>query len=76
MVVAGRLPVSFRLTYPEAETMTDSEILERLRVIDESDVDVTQWEAKFLNTVLGQDVLTFKQRSIALEMIEKYGGRF
>lgn len=55
--------------------MTDSEILERLKAIDEGDSDVTQWEAKFLNTVLGQDWLSARQRSIALEMIEKYGGQ-
>ena len=55
--------------------MTDSEILERLEAIDEGDSDVTQWEAKFLNTVLGQKTLSPKQRSIALEMIEKYGGK-
>lgn len=52
--------------------MNDREILKRLKQIDEGDVDVTEWEAKFLNTVLGQNGLSDKQRGVALKMIEKY----
>lgn len=55
--------------------MNDKQILERLKEIDEGDADVTEWEAKFLNTVLGQNGLSPKQRGIALQMIEKYGRR-
>lgn len=52
--------------------MNDTEILARLKDIDDGDTDVTEWEAKFLDTVLGQDWLSVRQRSIALEMIDKY----
>lgn len=55
--------------------MSDSEIIDRLRDIDESDSEVTAWEAKFLDTVLGQTTLSPKQRAIAMQLIEKYGGR-
>lgn len=55
--------------------MSDSEIIDRLRDIDESDSEVTAWEAKFLDTVLGQTTLSAKQRDVAMDMIKKYGGR-
>lgn len=55
--------------------MTDSEIIARLKEIDEGDADVTAWEAEFLSTVLGQTTLSGKQRAVAMNMIEKYWRR-
>jgi len=54
--------------------MTDAEIRERLRAIDESDmVDVDSWEAGFIKSMVYAFVqMSEKQRAIALEMIERY----
>jgi len=54
--------------------MSDDEIREMLKVIDESEAECTTWECGFLETVLFDwtGPLTVKQRSAALEMIERY----
>jgi len=56
--------------------MTDEQIRNMLKLIDESEAECTAWEGDFLETVLyRQDPLghlTVKQRTVALEMIEKY----
>ena len=52
--------------------MTDQQIIEKLKEIDESAEGVSKWEAKFLNTVIVQKTLSAKQREVALNMIEKY----
>ncbi len=57
--------------------MTDQEIRDRLRDIDDGDQDVTSWEADFIESVAyRQDdalrPLTPAQRKSAEQMIEKY----
>lgn len=52
------------------------EIINKLRIIDEDeDVEVTDWEASFLETVLNQDWLSVWQKPIALKIIEKYSSQ-
>lgn len=57
--------------------MTDDEIIAGLKSIDEDeDVDVTDWEADFLDRIKKMPKprrLTEKQRDAAIRMIEKYG---
>ena len=55
---------------------SDDEIREMLTELDESeDVDVSQWEAEFLESVLFRYTgpLTQQQRSKAIEILEEYG---
>lgn len=57
--------------------MTDDEIIAGLKSIDEDDdVEVTDWEADFLDSVKKMPKprrLSEKQRAVAIRMIEKYG---
>lgn len=54
--------------------MTNQELRERLTEIDKSDVEVSDWEADFLENVLYEykGPLSPKQRAVAERMIEKY----
>jgi hypothetical protein len=58
----------------DPEAMTDAELREKLREIDESDHDVTKWEAEFLQSVVYAygGSLSEKQRSAAIKIIGKY----
>lgn len=56
--------------------MTDDEIRDRLRKLDESDKEVTSWEAGFIENVCFKYstwTLSEKQRSTAIDILEKYG---
>lgn len=54
---------------------TDAELIEQLTEIDnDDDIDVTKWEADFIDTVVYKQKtpLTEKQRQIAERIIEEY----
>ncbi len=59
------------------EEMTDSELRDALREIDDDDnQDVTTFEADFINSVCFKNAsrhLSDKQREVARQIIEKYG---
>ncbi|XZE35357.1 hypothetical protein SH501x_000847 [Pirellulaceae bacterium SH501] len=54
---------------------TDEDLRASLKEIDESDCDVTGFEALFIESVLYKSnlAMTPKQRSVAKQIIEKYG---
>lgn len=56
--------------------MTDAEIIDGLRDIDESDdIECDDWECAFLDSIKKMPkprVLSPKQRAAAIRMIEKY----
>ncbi len=58
------------------QTSSDSDIIEGLRNIDESeDIIVNDWEANFLDSIKKMTkprTLSPKQRAAAISMIEKY----
>jgi len=56
--------------------MNDEEIRRRLKLIDDDDaVDVTRWEADFIESVVYKynGPLSDQQRAAAEKIIEKYG---
>lgn len=56
--------------------MTDEEIRERLMEVDQDDdIEVTSWEADFLQNILGEweGHLTPRQRESAEKILDKYG---
>ncbi len=59
-----------------ATDLSDSEIIDRLTDLDrDDDIEVTSWEADFLESVLyRQKGISPRQREVALEMLDKYGG--
>ncbi len=58
--------------------MNDTEIRQQLEDIDNSDVQVTSWEARFIDSVVYKQTgpLSESQRKAASEIISKYNGRF
>ena len=56
--------------------MTDDEIIDGLKEIDESDdIEVTDWECDFLDSIKKMPkprVLSDKQKAVAIRMIEQY----
>ncbi len=53
----------------------DEQLNDFLQALDESDVDVSDWESKFIQSNLDTYVFTDNQRKSIQEMIEKYGNR-
>ena len=57
----------------EPESWSDEELIAELREIDNDlSIEVSDWEARFLDTVLEQTTLTAKQREKAIEIINEY----
>jgi hypothetical protein len=58
--------------------VSDTEIREQLEDLDNSDVSVTSWEARFIDSVVYKQSgpLSESQRRAAGQIIEKYRGRF
>lgn len=55
------------------DRFTDKERADFLSQLDESiDVDVTDWEADFINSNLGADSFTDGQRTVIDRLIDKY----
>lgn len=54
---------------------TDEEMVDFLQALDSSDVEATDWEAKFIASNLDAIAFSPKQRESVLEMINKYGRR-
>ena len=57
------------------EFKNDAERVEWLHQLDDRDVDVTEWEADFLASVIGRGLTNFtdKQRDVIGHMFQKYG---
>lgn len=60
------------------ENWTDNELREELKALDDSDAEVTDWEAKFIQNIVysyGGPLSTKErgQRDMAIAIIEKYG---
>lgn len=46
-----------------------------LHALDESDVEVNDWEARFIESNLKTEHFSPKQREVIVQMMEKYGER-
>lgn len=53
----------------------DSELRDFLKALDESSIEVTDWEAQFIESNLDNDFFSPKQREVIQRMIDKYGTR-
>lgn len=53
--------------------MTDAEARKFLDRLDASEVDVTQWESDFLNSVFHQQTFSEKQHGVITRMEKQYG---
>lgn len=54
----------------------DSQALrEFLKMLDNSDVNVSDWEAQFIESNLSREHFSPKQREIVMKLMEKYGQR-
>jgi hypothetical protein len=52
--------------------VTDKELLDILVEIDTLAVEVTSWEADFIESILEKGIRTDKQREVIYKMIERY----
>lgn len=54
----------------------DSEELRKfLKQLDDADVNVSDWEAQFIESNLSREHFSPKQREIVMKLMEKYGQR-
>jgi len=54
----------------------DSEELRKfLKMLDNADVNVSDWEAQFIESNLSREHFSPKQREIVMKLMEKYGQR-
>lgn len=58
-----------------SERYKDEDLVDFLQTLDDSDVEVTEWEAKFISSNLDAIAFSPKQRESINQMIEKYGQR-
>lgn len=56
-----------------AKSLTDKDRRDFLNILDRAHVDVTEWEARFIEDTYEQTEFTFKQRLSIDRMIERYG---
>ncbi len=64
------------LKLPDIMSTNESDELCRfLKMLDEADVNVSDWEAAFIESNLEREHFSAKQRESIMEMIEKYGRR-
>lgn len=55
---------------------TDTDRTTFLKQLDEStEVEVTDWEAKFIENLMGKTTFTPRQREVIDDMINEYDGR-
>ena len=52
--------------------MTDAERERYLRDLDDSDYEVSDWEASFVSSCIGREYFTPKQRQVIESLMEKY----
>lgn len=52
-----------------------SELCKFLKMLDGADVNVTDWEAQFIESNLTREHFSEKQREITMKLMEKYGKR-
>lgn len=48
-------------------------LLDFLKSLDESSIDVSDWEAKFIESNLDRDSFSPKQREAIMKLMTKYG---
>jgi len=54
----------------------DSEELRKfLKMLDESDVNVSDWDAQFIESNLEREHFSAKQREVVMKMMERFGKR-
>jgi hypothetical protein len=54
----------------------DSEELRKfLKMLDGADVNVSDWEAQFIESNLTREHFSVKQREIVMKLMERYGKR-
>lgn len=53
----------------------DETLLDFLHTLDDSEVEVTEWESKFIAGNMDATGFTTRQRQAIEEMIQKYGKR-
>lgn len=58
-----------------SERYKDEELLDFLQSLDNSEVEVGEWEAKFVESNLDAISFSPRQREVINSMIEKYGKR-
>lgn len=46
-----------------------------LKMLDESDVNISDWEAQFIESNMSRDYFSPKQRDVVVKLMEKYGAR-
>jgi len=46
-----------------------------LKMLDNADVNVSDWEAQFIESNLSREHFSPKQRGIVMKLMEKYGQR-
>ena len=51
------------------------ELCRFLKMLDDSDVSVSDWEAQFIGSNLTREFFSPKQREIIMKLMEKYGQR-
>lgn len=54
---------------------TTQDLRRFLKMLDEADVNVNDWEAKFIASNLDAEFFSAKQRKAIEDMMEKYGKR-
>lgn len=59
----------------EDEHFSDEDLVDFLQSLDKSDVEVTDWEAKFIASNIDAIGFTERQRESITAMIERYGRR-
>jgi hypothetical protein len=71
-----RPPVkSYAIQFSPRVIYTDDQLNEFLLALDEGNVDVTEFEAKFIESNLSTYNFSLRQRQVIEQMIEKYGKR-
>lgn len=58
-----------------SQSYTDEELNDFLLAVDESDIEASAFEAKFIESNRDTYMFTDRQRQVIGEMIEKYGKR-
>lgn len=55
--------------------LSEADLRDFLRKLDEAEVEVTQWEAPFVGNCMDLDRFTPAQRNVIERLIAKYGDR-
>jgi len=59
---------------PDIDDWTDEDILDYLRALDGSEKEVTEWDAKFVESNLEREIpFTARQREHVARLVARYG---